>query len=253
MLEGMKLALLALGLVACRASADDYPIGPGGNGNGRGSGAADAGLGDGGDAADGDAGVQISGRVCVISDLRFPTVCNGGDADKITVSIGTTRTATPNARGDFTINAPLGPFVWRVSGTNFTTSIVSVSGDNTLPVIGDALYLEMLGVNKVTRLPEMMSSAVVRVVHGGTAPVASVLATSVPATSDLPFYDDNDTLDWRSDMLGTGPNGVVWLPDLPLIGTAGSVKITLKPPVGAAVDITASLVDQAITFVTVEL
>lgn len=252
----MKPAFLALALAlvaACRASADDYPLGPGGNGGGGGGGASDAGFDDGGDAGDGDAGVQISGRVCVISDLRFPTVCNGGDADKLTVSIGTTRTATPNARGDFTINAPLGPFVWRVTGTNFNTSIVPVSGDNTLPVISDALYLELLGVNMVTRLPEMMSSAVVRVVHGGTAPVASVLATSVPVTSDLPFYDDNDALDWRSDKLGTGPNGVVWLPDLPLVGTTGSVKVTLKPQVGASVDTTASLVDQAITFVTVEL
>src|SRR5262245_20740510 len=101
----MKLALLALGLVAaCRSGAADYPIGPGGSGGGRGSGA-DAGLGDVADA-DGDAGVQITGRVCVISDLRKPTVCDGGNADKLTVSIGTTRTATPNARGDFTITAP---------------------------------------------------------------------------------------------------------------------------------------------------
>jgi hypothetical protein len=249
----MKLALLALGLVAaCRASADDYPLGPGGSGGGNGRGV-DAGLGDTGADADGDAGVQITGRVCLITDLRTPTSCGTANASGLTVSIGTTRTATPNARGDFTINAPLGPFVWRVSGNNFNTSIVPVSGDNTLPVMSDALYLEMLSVNKVTRPAELVSSAVVRVVHGGTMAVTNVLATSNPATADLPFYDDNDALDWRSDLLGTGANGVVWLPDLPLAAATGSTTVTLKPVQGNSISTVVPLEDQAITFVTVEL
>jgi hypothetical protein len=249
----MKLALLALGLVAaCRASAEDYPLGPGGSGGGVGNGA-DAGLGDTGANANGDAGVLITGRVCLITDLRTPTACGTANASGLTVSIGTTRTATPNARGDFTINAPLGPFLWRVSGNNFNTSIVPVSADNTLPVMSDALYLEMLSVNKVTRPAELVSSAVVRVVHGGTMPVTSVLATSSPATTDLPFYDDNDALDWRSDLLGTGANGVVWLPDLPLTAATGSATVTLKPVQGNSVTTAVPLEDQAITFVTVEL
>ena len=250
----MKLALLALGLVAaCRASADDYPLGPGGSGGVNGGGT-DAGLGDTGADADGDAGVQITGRVCVITDLRTPTVCSGADASKVTVSIGTTRTATPNARGDFTINAPLGPFLWRVSGTNFNTSIIPVSGDNTLPVVSDVLYMEMLEANHVVRSAEEVTSAVVRVVQGGTMPVVSVLATSNPATADLPLYDANDVLIWRSDNLGTGTNGSVWLPDLPIVsGGTGAVTVTLKPPQGATVSTVVPLVDQAITFVTVEL
>ncbi|MGH2900313.1 MAG: hypothetical protein ACRDMZ_16685, partial [Solirubrobacteraceae bacterium] len=230
----------------------DYPIGPGGNGNGGGRGV-DAGLGDTGADADGDAGVQITGRVCVIIDLRTPTVCSTADASPLTVSIGTTRTARPNARGDFTINAPLGPFLWRVTGTNFNTSIVPVSADNTLPVMSDTLYLELLATNQVTRPAELVSSAVVRVVHGGTMAVTSVVATSNPATTDLPFYDDDDSLDWRSDLLGTGPNGVVWLPDLPLAAATGSATVTLKPPQGSSVSTVVTLEDQAITFVTVEL
>jgi hypothetical protein len=190
----------------------------------------------------------------VITDLQHPTVCDGGNADKVTVSIGTTRTATPNARGDFTINAPLGPFLWRVSGTNFNTSIIPVSGDNTLPVVSDVLYMEMLEANHVVRSAEEVTSAVVRVVQGGTMPVVSVLATSNPATADLPLYDANDVLIWRSDNLGTGTNGSVWLPDLPIVsGGTGAVTVTLKPPQGATVSTVVPLVDQAITFVTVEL
>ncbi|HSS02497.1 MAG TPA: hypothetical protein VLM79_35800 [Kofleriaceae bacterium] len=250
----MKLALLALGLVAaCRASADDYPLGPGGSGGGRGNGV-DAGLGDSGADADGDAGVQITGRVCAITDLRTPTACGTANVSGLTVSIGTTRTATPNARGDFTINAPLGPFVWRVSGNNFNTSIVPVSGDNTLPVISDQLYMEMLAANHVVRPAEELTSAVLRVVQGGTIPAVSVLATSNPATADLPLYDDDDIFIWRSDNLGTGSSGSVWLPDLPIVsGGTGAVTVTLKPPQGATVSTVVPLVDQAITFVTVEL
>jgi hypothetical protein len=250
----MKLALLALGLVAaCRASAEDYPLGPGGSGGGGGRGV-DAGLGDTGADADGDAGVQIAGRVCVITDLRTPTACSNANASGLTVSIGTTRTATPNARGDFTINAPLGPFLWRVTGNGFNTSIVPVSGDNTLPVISDVLYMEMLAANHVVRPAEEVTSAVVRVVQGGTMPVVSVLATSNPATADLPLYDDNDIFIWRSDNLGTGSNGSVWLPDLPVAnGGTGAVTVTLKPPQGSSVSTVVPLEDQAITFVTVEL
>lgn len=250
----MKLALLALGLVAaCRASADDYPLGPGGSGGGGGRGV-DAGLGDTGADADGDAGVQLTGRVCAITDLRTPTVCGTANVSGLTVSIGTTRTATPNARGDFTISAPLGPFVWRVSGNNFNTSIIPVSGDNTLPVISDVLYMELLAANHVVRPAEELTSAVVRVVQGGTTPVVSVVATSNPATADLPLYDDNDVLIWRSDNRGTGTNGSVWLPDLPVAsGGTGEVTVTLQPPQGAAVSPKVPIVDQAITFVTVEL
>jgi hypothetical protein len=247
----MKLALLVL-VAACHAGTDDYPIGPGAGGGGT-SGGGDAGVaGDAADGGDGDAGVLITGRVCVISDLRHPTVCNGGDATGLTVSIGTTRTATPNARGDFTISAPLGSFTWRVSGTNFNTSLVPVGGDNTLPVISDQLYLEMLGVNHVTRPAELVGSIVVRVVSG-TAAVANVTAVSNPATADLAFYDDNDVLDWRSDLLGTGPNGVVWLPDVPLTTATAVATVRLTPPVGAIVNAQVIVEDQAITFVTTEL
>ena len=85
-------------------------------------------------------------------------------------------------------------------------------------------------------------------------PVVSVLATSNPATADLPLYDDDDVLIWRSDNLGTGASGSVWLPDLPVAsGGTGTVTVTLTPPQGTKVETTVPLEDQAITFVTVEL
>lgn len=248
----MKLALLVL-VAACHASADDYPIGPGPEGSGQSRGG-DAGAGDAnGDAIDGDAGVQIAGRVCLVTDLRNPTACAENQVvSNITVSIGTTRTATPNARGDFTISAPLGPFTWRVSGRDVTTSLVPFGADTRLPVIDSQLYTEMLSVNHVTRPGELVSSIVMRVVNG-TAAVANVTAVSNPATADLAFYDDNDILDWRSDLLGTGPNGVVWLPDIPLTTATATATVRLTPPQGAIVNTQVTVEDQAITFVAVEL
>jgi hypothetical protein len=247
----MKLALLVL-VAACRAGADDYPIGPGAEGSGI-SNRGDAGTGDALDAPDGDGGVQITGRVCLVTDLRDPTACADTQVVRnVTVSIGATRTAIPNERGDFTISAPLGPFVWRVSGRDVITSIVPFGADTRLPVIDAELYTEMLSVNRVMRPAELVTSIVLRVLSGTTA-VANVTAVSNPATADLAFYDDDDVLDWRSDRLGTGPKGVVWLPDIPLTTTTATATVTLTPPQGAIVNTQVTVEDQAITFVTIEL
>jgi hypothetical protein len=250
----MKLAVLVILLVAaCRADSDDFPIGPGGGGGG-GGGGGDAGVGDGAsDAVDGDAGVPISGRVCIITDLRFPTVCDStANAESLLVSIGVTRTAKPNARGDFTIAAPLGQFTWRVTGLNFITSVIPLGGDTTLPVISDVLYTELLAANRVT-LIDQEGSIVVRVVRGVGA-VQNVTAVSNPATTDLAFYDDRNVLDWRSDLVGTGPAGVVWLPDVPLAARPPTqATVTLTPSGASSTSITATVENQAITFVTADL
>src|SRR5512140_3019086 len=74
----MKLAVLAL-LAACQSGGgDDYPTGPGGGGpivvgGGGGGAGGDARTSDGGDS---DAGVELTGRVCILKDLRQPTVCD---------------------------------------------------------------------------------------------------------------------------------------------------------------------------------
>jgi hypothetical protein len=248
----MKLAVLVILLAAaCRANSDDFPVGPGGGGGGGGN--PDGGAGDAGDAGDGDAGVQVAGRVCVITDLRHPTTCDDtADASRATVAIGTARTATPSARGDFTIAAPLGPFTWHVTGRDFITSVIPFGAETTLPVISDALYLELLSTNHVT-LVDQEGSVVVRVLKSRAA-VQNVTAVSNPATTDLAFYDDSSLLDWRSDLVGTGPAGVAWLPDVPLAARPPTqAAITLTPPAGSPTTVTATVENQAITFVTIEL
>lgn len=248
----MKLALLVL-VAACHASADDYPIGPGGppGGSARGP---DAGTGpsDGGDAGDGDAGVLITGKVCVVTDLRKPTACpNTAVVRNVTVSISATRTATPDERGEFSIFAPPGAFTWHVTGRDIVPSIVPFGPDARLPVIDQELYLSLENNNSVT--PSDAQGAVVMRVVKANVPVTSVTAVSNPATPDLARYDQaNSAIDWRSDNLGTGPAGAVWLPDVPAENPiTGAVRLT--PPVGTPQDVLVPVEPQSITFVTVEL
>jgi hypothetical protein len=256
----MKLAALVLVLVAaCQAGGgDDYPPGPGGGGrviggNGNGGGGSDAGTGDGGDAGDGDAGVQITGRVCILKDLRTLTVCDDAvDASALTVSIGTSRSVHPSARGSFTIAAPLGTFSWHVTGRDFITSVAPLESQILIPVISDLLYLDLLRANSVT-ISELQGSAILRVVRGVTA-VAAVNATSNPAANNLAFYDGTDSVIWDNDINGTGRLGIVWLPGLTLTTNPTIVSVTLTPPLGAAsVTKQVAVEDQAITFVTTDL
>jgi hypothetical protein len=233
----MKLAVLVAVLLAACQAGDGAPPGPGG----------DAGPGDSG------AGVPLTGRVCVLKDLRHLTDCDGNvDASSLTVSLGT-RIATPSRLGEFTISAPLGAgFTWHVTGLNFIPSAMPFGTDNTIPVIGDVLYGELLNANSTT-LTDQQGSIVVRVVRGVT-PVAGVTATSTPVTNRLAFYDGAGLLDWDNDMNGTGPAGVVWFPDVPLaVSPPTLATLTLTPQGGTPVTATAAVENQAITFVTQDL
>jgi hypothetical protein len=130
--------------------------------------------------------------------------------------------------------------------------VIPFGADTTLPVISDVLYTEILAANSVV-LSDQQGSIVVRVVKG-VAAVQNVTAVSNPATADLAFYDDTSVLDWRSDLVGTGPAGVVWLPDVPLAATPPTqATITLTPPGASPTSITALVENQAITFVTADL
>jgi hypothetical protein len=255
----MKLAVLVLVLVAaCRAGGgDDYPTGPGGGGvviGGGGSGhGGDAGTGDGGD---GDGGIPLSGRVCLLNDLRKigdATACatKGASGLVVTLGIGTgpgARSATTADDGSFSITAPLGAgFTWHVTGRQIITSAMPFGTDNTIPAVGDTQYTELLGSNSVL-LQDQQGSIFVRVVSG-TTPVSGVAATSNPAANNLAFYDSNDPLRW--DTIHTESFGIAWFPGVPVLPAPATV--VLSPPGASAVTISATVENQAITFVTRDL
>jgi hypothetical protein len=243
----MKLAVLALVLVtACRASPGDGP--PRGGG--------DAGT----EGDDGGAGIAVSGRVCLLSDLRHPTLCDDQqDAQGVKVSLGTRSTTTTDKAGSFSIIAPLGAgFTWHVTGDvldRIVTSAMPFGTDPTIPVISTQLYRDLLSTNKAEILSQQ-GSIVVRVVSGVT-PAPNVSATSTVAGS-LTLYDSNNSaLDWNESPSGsTGAGGIVWFPGVPLSVHPPTVAtITLIAQSGTPVSVTtmATVEDQVITFVTQDI
>jgi hypothetical protein len=260
----MKLAMLLVVFVtACQSGGgDDYPIGPGGGGGGivsvggGGSGSVDAGAGDAG--GDGDSGVPITGRVCLLTDLRKLTTCSATGAKGLAVLLGTRTVAIDHDDGTFTIAAPLGTdLTWHVKSSqdqNIITSAMPFGADNTIPVVRTALYQDLLNANGVMVL-DQQGSVVVRVVSGVT-PVANVKATSSVASS-VTLYDTGNTstdrrLDWNdSPTGGTGPAGAVWFPDVPLaVRPPTLTTITLTPQSGTSVFTPVAVENQTITFVT---
>jgi hypothetical protein len=256
----MKRALLVALLAACQAGASDgYPSRPGGTGPilvGPGT-TRDAGIGDGGlgDAVDGDAGVSITGRVCLISDMRKLTTCKDTGAAGLTVSLGTGQ-GTTSADGTFRLVAPLGAgFTWHVTGGQIITSVMPFGTDNTIPVLIDATYNDLLVNNDNPLLDEDHGSVVVRVVSG-TAAVAGVTATVSPAADSLTYYDNgapNSSTVWNTN--ATQAFGVVWVPNAPLPTTQlpGPTTIKLTRVDGATVrtaNATATVESRSITFVT---
>lgn len=251
----MKRAALALVLVACSSSANDFPTHPGGSGpvppSGGGGGVVDGGLGDTGTGDAGDGGVPIAGRVCIVSDLRTPAVCDTTkDASMVKVTLGTrTPTVAPAKTGEFTIIAELGTaLVWRATGTNFVSSVMPYGIDNVIPIVPDTLYQDMLGMNPVTLLAEGQGSVLARVVSG-TSPVAGVNATSTLVTgNNIAFYDGNDKLVW-GQIGPTQTRGAIWFPGVNVTTTPAAITFTRQ---GATTSVQAPVTveDQSITFIT---
>jgi len=241
-----RLALLVLAVLAAgcpsAGGGDDYPIGGGGGGGGT-SGPRDAAGGDGGD------GQTIRGRVCLLSDLRrlidaAPGDCATTGAAGLAVSLGGATPVSTAADGSFSIPAQAGTnLAWRVTGLDLVTSIVPLSASALLPAIGDVRYGELQGANSVLPV-EGRGAIIARVIRGG-APVANATARVMLGESLQTLYDGNDALIWART--ATGPLGVAWLPD----NVAG--PRTLLVTQGATLSIPVSIVDRAITFVTIAL
>jgi len=255
----MKLAVLAVlvALAACRASVDDYPLGQGNDppiGGGSSASGVDASVDALNDGGDGDAGVRISGRVCLLNDLRqvgLTTTCatTGLTALNLTVSLGT-RTATPADDGSFVIQAPLGAgFTWHVVGglNTIVKSAMPFGTDNTIPVVKEVRYFDLLQNNGV-ELNDLEGSVFVHVVTG-TAGVAEVLASTTQTDTPLLYDAANSAEVWGTTQ--TDVLGVVWVPSVPVQNpVTKAVPITLSKQ-GVIVATPAAIIeDQTITFLT---
>jgi len=84
----------------------------------------------------------------------------------------------------------------------------------------------------------------------GAAAAANISAVTVDPDKPT-LYDGADPDLWDPTQTRTGPLGIVWFPGVSV--TLSPAVITLTPPTGAAVTTTATIENQAITFVTTDL
>ncbi len=263
MIPAMKRAALALVLAACSSSSNDFPPLPGGSGpggvSGGGSGGTigDAGIGDG---IANDGGVAISGRVCLVQDLRAPTsMCDPTKAGGFTVTLGTAHatdagttavvgTATTHPDGSFTMVAPLGPgLIWHVTSLKLTTSVMDYGTENTIPAMLSETYRDLLLANTGQETDVDHGAVALRVVRGLT-PVADLSATVAPPGVGDTQYDSpnspNSLTDWNQNATQTA--GMVWVPNAQL----GMATLTLSAMDGTTNLVTTTVESQTITFVT---
>lgn len=229
-------------LVACKepSNNDGFPVQPGGPG-GSGEQLDASTL----DAFDPDAGMQVSGRVCLVTDLRAPLTCAATGAAGITVTLGT-RMATTAADGSFKIAAPSGTgLVWRTSASDLVTMLMPFGVSTTIPAITLDAWSDILASNGVMLVPGE-GSIVARVVKG-TSLQMGARAASTPAARFATLYDGPSALAWRD--VSTGPAGTAWIPG----AGVGANTLQITPASGSDAMQSVLVEDQAITYVTIDL
>lgn len=238
---GMRIAMLLVLLVGCKADGGDYPITTGGDDHpinpmvdGRPA-----------DGVIGDGGTMITGRVCVITDLRSPaTGCKASGAANITVQLGT-ETAMTADDGSFMLVPPIATgLVWRTRGTDLVDSVVPLTTSFILPMVSVQTYLDLQNSNSVI-VNSGQGSVFVYVRKTGVA-----LAGATTVTAPLPTFaslgDRTTATNWVQGE--TGPLGVSWTAGI----TAGTASLVITPP---GQEVTAGQVivpveDGAITYAT---
>jgi hypothetical protein len=237
-----RVWLLGL-LVACKSSGDgdDFPIHPNGGGTSGEQLDATTPI----DAFDPDAGTQLTGRVCVVSDLRVLTACAATGAGNITVTLGT-RSATTMDDGRFTIATPSGSnLVWRASGAAIVSSVVAFGPVHAIPAIGVEDFNDLMNANSVV-LQADEGSIVARIVKAGM-PQSGATAATIPAAQFPTKYDGPTATAWTE--LSTAAAGTAWVPGVPI----GATTITATPASGTGASVDVRVEDQAITYVTIDL
>ena len=245
--------VLVVGAVlgAC-AAEDEGPFRPGGGGgNGGGSNhGGDARL---VDAPAGDGGGDLSGLICVVTDLRVPDACpTVASQAGVTVSIrGTSTTTTSGSDGRYTLAVSASQVTLDAAAGSAThePSLVPVTVSGSLvptPVVTQAAYAAVIG-SLGTVVPDG-GGTIVAYIEDGTSPATGVAFATIAGSSLAPFYDNGSATSWQQGG-GTGAAGVALFVDVPagsvaIDGVAGDLRVA-RATVPVAVD--------TITFVRVGL
>ncbi len=238
----MRLSLCVLGLLlGCTGGdGDSYPPLPGGGGGiggGNGGGSADAGVDGNTDAS------PAIGRVCLITDLRFPTSCAGSLGAGVTAQVQRGNAIiTPDATGRFTL--PPATTVgdrWLVTGTNLVSSVVPfISGSQVLlPIVAQPTWDAL---RQGSDIPQLVGLGAVHITsrRPNGLPKPNVTVTASPAGSSVPYYAGTSATLWST---APGTSGVAIVPNLvaaqavdivgDIDGSAATRATLLQQPVAA--------------------
>ena len=211
-------------LTGCMSSEDDLPIQPAGGGTTNiGGGGATAGGGVGGGSGSGSN--SITGRACVLLDPRDLGGCASSGAGGLQVALGTS-TATTAPDGTFSMQAPQGTGLsFQVSGPGVVPTSQPFAANNSIPVLTEDMFNQVLGANGIVLTPGS-GSILASVVDRGGIPVAGATAMSTPSPAFGPFFDGTTPSAWTLN--GTGERGVVLFPGV----TAGPAALTFANGTG---------------------
>jgi hypothetical protein len=236
------LAVLAFG---CEAD-DRGPGSPGGGGNGGG------GDGDRDAGGDGVKETPITGSVCQIVDFRAPDNCANVNLSGVEIAARDGGTATASADGTFSLARPsASTAILEITGAAHRRSIVEIplpdggAGDVALPLVSTATMDELLAALEVIE-PDGTGTLAIYVREDGDPQRGAEIIP--PEGAFAPFYDAGGPLDW--DQLGaTGAAGAALV-----FGTTAPGDATFTVITGSEiVDLTAPVLEAAVTFVVVDL
>ena len=251
---GLKGICAAFVLVAACTNSHNYPVIGGGGGGGNvgvdGGGHVDGATDGATDAVPGDGGT-ITGRVCLLTDLRDLTSCASTGASGLTVTLGAGSaigSATTSDDGSFSLTKPAGTgLMWQVTGSTIVTSSMAYSADTKIPAVSSTDYATLQGDSGVTSTPGQ--GAVMARITQANSPLAGATASSNPAGQYLVEYAGSNANAWTQN--ATDAHGTAWLPGLASMQPA---VITVAAS-GGTPSATRSVTppDQGIAFVMVDL
>lgn len=252
------LAALTVAIAAgCQETSDRPPVRPGGGGGGGTITRPDAGT-----EPDGGEVGTVSGRICPVVDLRFPTVCDGTqDPEGVRVD--------ERVSGEFALAGATGLFTVATDGGASTVLLAGGQDlsqrDSVIPValasgsasgvgvpIMSLVDYDLLAADLGVAEADDTASVVVYVRAGGL-PLTGVEAVA-PAGSAATFYDDDDGGVW--DPLGeTESAGAVLFYGVPVeAGQSGTTSFTLIDDTGSVSrQVDAPVVANTTTFLRVEM
>lgn len=253
----MRPLIVALTILAAACAAEDPPTGPGGGGGGGGG---TGGSPDGGSFGDGGSGTGISGRLCIVDDVRIPELCptvSGIGGVPIEVN-GVTTTSADN--GSFSVASPGGSIAkLRIAfgDDGYRDVVVPIGLSNgtasglKLPLIRETTWQSLL--TRASAIEPDNSASIASYFVRGDFAVTGVEVQAPAGSTTFPIYDrPNDPPDdWAAGAL-TGPRGAAIMVGVP--ASNPDVSFLVIPPDGAPLTTAGVPVEaDALTFVTVSL